>query len=127
MDFPIAFEIFIGLLVAGLGTIGLFQVGGKYLISYRIDDKAVQILFLGVVPVKRIVLKDIAEVKRLSPKEVYCDTFVLSSPEMFFAQRWGNRFWGEGVLISKKARLFKIILLTPDDVGNFVDKLNERM
>lgn len=126
MDFQVAFEIFMGLLVAGLGTIGLFQIGGRYLIKYRIDDKAVRILFFGVLSMKSVALKDIREVKRLSPKELYCDTFVLRSPEMFFAQRWGNRFWGEGVLISKKAGLFKNVLLTPDDVGTFVQTIQER-
>lgn len=120
-------EIVLGLLVAATGSVLLYQTAGRYLINYRLKENEVQIIVCGVLPVKRIPIDKIVDVQRLSAKEAWTRMLVWEGREAFCAQAWGNRVWGDALVIRKRARLFELVILTPDNADDFAEEIRRRM
>lgn len=96
-----------------------FQILGRYIFNYRITNDSLQFVVFGKVPYMYIKLANIAEIREVSFKEA---TF-----EKSMAWRCGNRLWGRGILIRRRKGIIKTILITPDNVDEFISKIRERM
>lgn len=95
----------------------MFQVISRYIYNYKISKNSIKIVLFGKIPLFRIPFSNIMEIRKISFKEA------LSNDEYFLALRFGNRMWGECVLIRKKKGLFKVILITPDKADEFISKV----
>ena len=97
-----------------LGFVLFVQYGLRHLLRYRVTPGTVDLVLLGAVPVARLPLAEIAEVREVSLGETM-------TPDL--AGRWSNRFFGpdgRAVLIVKKAGLMPRLVLTPDRPEAFV-------
>lgn len=121
-------DVFIVLIIIiGIGAILLLWTFVFPLIyDYRVTDSSVEILLFRFFPIRRVVIRDIAEVRLISWRET------ISSLPLYFAESWGNRLWHlwrqyPGVLIRKNKGLSKSLLLTPKDPQTFIHVVKERM
>lgn len=71
----------------------------------------------------RMNFEDIVEIKIVPLSEIW----PWVSIKMFFALRYGNRFWGKSVLVLRKGGVFRAVIISPDDADNFVKKAKEIM
>ena len=67
----------------------------------------------------RMPFTDIVEIRKMSFKES------LLANE-FSTLRFGNRIWGDIILIRKSKGLFKNIMITPDNSEMFINDVNQR-
>ncbi len=108
---------FIALVIAG----GLmFQLMARYLYNYRVTDDEIQIVLFGRIPLRRIPVRDIVEVRRVANTAIN----PISNPEVFYSERWGNRIWGNTVFIQKARGLSRRLLITPDDPDEFIRQVS---
>ena len=99
------------------------QVAGRYVLNYKVRETGVDVLVLGVIPVKRIPFKNVAEIREVSWRET-CRL----NEDSLFTLRIGNRLFGRGVLIRQKRWILrKIILMTPDKPDEFVREVLARL
>ena len=98
----------------------MFQAFGRYLYSYTISKDSIRVVLFGKIPLFRIPFSNIAEIRKISFKEALIDI------EYFSTLRFGNRIWGDGVLIRRKEGFFKIIVITPDNADEFISKIGLR-
>ncbi len=111
--------------VAGIFAVFfLWYLASPFSHDYRLTDSSIEIVLFRQIPVRRISMRDIAEVRVVSWKE----TTPFSQPlSMYFAERWGNRLWGPMVLIRKKKGLSRRLIITPKDPQAFIRLIEERM
>jgi hypothetical protein len=109
MNWPVILLVFIGLTVI---SAGLAQYGLRLLYNYRISDDCVQVVLFNLVPLRRVPFSNIAEIKKVTRGEV--------SWNPFSVELWGNRLFGQVVLIRKKRGLVRAMLITPDNADSFV-------
>jgi len=95
----------------------IFQFLGRYLYDYRISKTCIKIVLLAKIPLFRIPFSNIIEIRKISFKEG------LGNDDSYSALKFGNRIWGEGVLIRRKKGLFKKVLITPDKPDEFISKI----
>lgn len=120
-------EIVMALIVAAIGTAILCQAVGRYFINYTMNSDGIIIMLLGALPIKHILFRDIIDIQRLSLREAYIETAPWKGVDMYFAQAWGNRVWGDVVLLRKRAKLFSVVLISPDNAEEFVQEVRRRM
>lgn len=87
------------------------------MITYGLSPDGLQIRLLGI-RIIDVQFDDIAEVRRVSFRE--------SLPlnlEMFTAIRFGNRVWGDIVLVKRKRGFFRRYLISPDDADDFIETI----
>jgi hypothetical protein len=94
------------LLVRAMLSALLFQFAGRYVYNYRITNFGIEIVMFSRFPLKRIAFSNISEIKISS-----------SLKEMlpFKAVAFGNRIWGQPVLVHQKKGIFRTIFITPDN------------
>jgi len=91
--------------------------------NYRITDVGISIVFFGTIPVMRIYFTDIIQIKKLSYIELLPFNKKTNHGALS-ALKFGNRLWGETVLIRKyKGLFFKTIVITPDHADNFISEV----
>jgi hypothetical protein len=95
----------------------IFQAFARYFYNYKISKDSIRIVLLEKITLFRISFSNIIEIKKISFKEA------LSNDEYFWALKFGNRIWGEGVLIRRKKGFLKMILITPDRADEFISKV----
>jgi hypothetical protein len=106
----------VGLTVVGTVTIVLFQTCLRYVYSYDIKDDNVRIVLFRLVPLMTIRISNIREIKESPPMELWKPTFAL---------KFGNRLWGECVVICKKRGFIRRIVITPDNAREFVEDVKQ--
>jgi type IV secretory pathway VirB6-like protein len=105
-----------GLVIVGIATIVLLQLFLRYIYDYEIKGDQVRVLLFRVVPVMTIAISNIREIKECPPIELWKPTFVL---------KFGNRLWGDCVLIRKNRGLLRSVVITPDNAHEFVEHVKE--
>lgn len=115
--------LFIVFLLLVICTALLFQYGGRYVYNYKIRERSIEIKLFGKIPLKRILFNNIAEIRRTS----YRETSPFKIAEMFSTLRFGNRIWGEIVLVRQKKGFIKIVLITPDNADVFIHEVQQRL
>jgi hypothetical protein len=73
-------------------------------------------VLFSAIPVFRIPIAEVVQVTRPSPRGLWLNPW--------YAFRFGNRIWGETVLIKRKRGLIKSIVITPDDPERFIEQYN---
>ena len=106
-----------------ISTALLFQYAGRYAYNYKIREAGIEIALFGKIPMKRIHFNNIVEIRKTSFKE----TLPFKSAEMFSALRFGNRIWGEIVLVRQKEGITKIVLISPDNADGFIHEVQQRL
>jgi hypothetical protein len=101
----------------------LVQYMGLYLYNYKVRETCIEIALFGKVPLKRMKFNNITEIRKTSFKE----TLPWKSSEMYFALRFGNRVWGNMVLVRQKKALIKTILISPDNPDRFIHEVLQRL
>ena len=89
------------------------------LITYRFRDSDFQVAAFGLIPIKVITYKSVAEVREIN----FIDTFRLSAPPLAL----GNRLTNKCVLVRRSSGLFKNVIVTPDTPEQFVADLKKRI
>jgi len=97
----------------------LLLVPRRYLYNYRIANESIQIVIFKVIPVRRLLFNNISEIRKISRKEI--------SWNPFESEKWGNRLFGDIVLVRKKSGLIKSLLITPDDADAFIKEAQKHI
>lgn len=100
-------------------AIFVFQYLWRYIYNYRISERGIEILLFGIMPLMCMHFKDIVEIKIVPLSQIW----PWVSIRMFFTLRYGNRFWGQAVLVRRQHGIFRAVIITPDDAENFVEKV----
>lgn len=87
----------------------------KYIYNYRIKNNEIQIVLFNKIPLKRIHYKDIECIIKMDQQ--------YPSLNMIGAQAWGNRIWGDFVLIKRYKGILKQIIITPDKADDFIEEV----
>jgi hypothetical protein len=95
-----------------------FQSVGRYIISYKLAKASILVTVFGIVPVGSIPYRDIETMQEVK----FTDTL---KPNLL-TLRFGNRIFGNIVLIKKSRGILKTILITPDDPANFIEEVGKR-
>jgi hypothetical protein len=96
----------------------VYEIGMRYVLTYRFTDEDVRAVLFGVVPVSIQKYRFITEVRTTSFFE---GQFVL-------AWRHTNRLTGRGVMIFSKGNLLWLsVFYTPDDPEAFARELRRRV
>jgi hypothetical protein len=95
-----------------------FQSVGRYIISYKLAKASILVTVFGIVPVGSIPYRDIETMQEVK----FTDTL---KPNLL-TLRFGNRIFGNIVLIKKSRGILKTILITPDHPANFIEEVGKR-
>ena len=109
------------LLLVVLAGIGHFV--GPYILDYRVTPTAIEFLAFSVLPLGRIPVNELIEVREIGIRE----TGPWHGLRFFLALRLGNRWARRGVMLTKARGLFRVILVTPGDPGKFVEAVRSNM
>jgi hypothetical protein len=94
----------------------LSQMFLRYVYNYDVKGDRVRVVLFRLIPCMTIRITDIREIEERSPLELWKLTPVL---------KFGNRLWGDCVLIQKKRGLIRSIVITPDNAHEFVERIRE--
>ena len=95
----------------------IFYYIGRYIISYHIGERSFCIRLFHLLPVLMMHYDEIAEVRQISLAEALVTN-------TFLTLRWGNRFRGDIVMITRKRwKFYKYLFITPDDAPQFVHEI----
>lgn len=86
------------------------QLGGRFLINYRLSEEGLQLMIVRQIPVRLAALNRIVDVED-GPSGKW---------DYILAWRMGNRFFGPGVMVRTDRPFMTRILITPDDPEAFV-------
>jgi len=95
----------------------------RWIYNYRIRDGQVQVVLFNKVPIRRVDICDIDDIRVASKKYL----FFSSDPAELFAERWGNRMRGNVVVIKKSKGFTRAIMITPEDPEKFVSDIKRRI
>lgn len=101
-----------------LFAIVFFQYTARYVYNYVINDTGIVIVLFGKIPLKRMDFNNIAEIRKTSYKETF---------SMVSALRFGNRIWGDIVLVRQKKGIIKTVLITPDNADKFIFGVQQQL
>lgn len=108
------------LVIVLLGIVaGTFQFFGRYVINYQLNDASLTIVVFGFIKVMKIPYADIGDVREMTFKETLRPSLT--------TLRFGNRIFGNIILIERKAGLVRRVLITPDDPSDFISKIRARV
>jgi hypothetical protein len=107
------------LLLLLAGSAAVYQLYGRYFVTYRFTETAAVVSLFGLVPVLRIPYQSIREAYRVP----YRRTFTFG----FRSFRAGNRIFGDVVVITMKQGFIKEIFLTPDHASTFIREIASRL
>lgn len=115
------------LFLSGLVMLLLFAgnlYGARYIVRYELGQQMLRIKLFGLLPVRRIKMEDIIEVKVIS---AWTETLPFSKGfECAFlcAERWPSYvFKKNGVFIRNKAGISRYLILSPKDPEDFTSKI----
>lgn len=108
----------IAFLLLLLFAVMFFQYTGRYLYNYVIKDTGIVIALFGKIPLKHMNFNNIAEIRKTSYKETF---------SMVSALRFGNRIWGDIVLVRQKKGIIKTVLITPDNADKFILEVQHQL
>jgi hypothetical protein len=114
--------IFITFAFLVIGAVMLFQYTARYAYDYRLEESGISIVLFGKIRLMLIRFENIEEIRKTSYNEV----MPFKNNGMLFALRFGNKIWGDIVLISQKKGMNKIILVTPNNADQFIKNVVSR-
>jgi hypothetical protein len=88
--------------------------GLRLLYGYRVRDQAIEVVLFHVLPVYRLPLEDIEQIRKASWSELGVGGRTL---------RLGNRFARQSVLIQRRSGWIRRIVITPDDPDRFISEV----
>ena len=94
--------------------VGFLLLPLRYIYDYEIEGDRIAVKLFSAIPVMRIRINDILEIRGCSFRELLMPSFAL---------RLGNRVWGKGVVIRKKRGLFRTVIMTPDNPAGFIEEI----
>ena len=109
-------QLFTGLAVAVIVGGVLAQLLLRYVYGYDIRGGRIRFLLFGSIPLFGIPISEVREVRECSGKDLWKPGFAL---------RFGNRLWGDSVVIQKRSGLFRSVIITPDDTREFIKAVQE--
>lgn len=112
-DRTMRMNLLIALLGAALILVSVIY-GLRFVYSYRVENRAVEIMMFHTLPVYRVPVDDIDLIQKASWGELGIGGATL---------RLGNRLGGQCVLIRKRTGRFRRIVVTPDDADGFVSQV----
>jgi hypothetical protein len=99
------------------------QFVARYIITYRLADGMIQVLFFGIIPVFVMFISAIIAVRRVSALEIFSNPILL-----VFATKLGNRLWtNQPVLIRYRPWLNRYVIITPDNPDEFVAEVQKQL
>jgi hypothetical protein len=107
----------LGFLIAVLGfalVLVAVACGLHFIYGYRVTDRAVEVLLFHALPICRVPLHDIADIRTVHRNQLMFD---------LFAFRFGNRFARHLILIQKRRGWFRRIVITPPDLDEFIEQV----
>lgn len=105
------------LVIAALGAALIFVAvafGLQFLYGYRVKNRAIEVVLVHALPIYRLPIENIESIRKVSWKELGVGGTAL---------RLGNRFTGECVLIQTRNGWFRRIVITPNDVDEFINQV----
>ncbi len=108
---PLDFVLFVAVVLL------FYQFGLRYVLTYRLTDKAVQAVLFRVIPVSSTRYEDVEEIRHVSFWEA-----------LLYAHAWkasNKLLTGPIVLIHRRRHL--PVLITPDEADEFVHKVRHRV
>lgn len=106
-------ELLIAVLGAALILIAVIY-GLRFGYSYRVENRAVEIVLFHTLPVYRVPVDDIDRIQKASWGELGIGDVIL---------RLGNRLGGQCVLIQRRTGRFRRIVVTPNDADGFIGQV----
>jgi len=88
----------------------------RYGYNYDVEGDRVRVVLFRFIPVMTIKIANIREIEKRSAAELWKPT-----PSLKF----GNRLWGDTVLIQKKRGFIRSIVITSDNANEFVEHVKE--
>ena len=113
------------ILLALLGVVAvlvLYLYSFRYIVTYSLEDGALQIKLFGSITVRRIPIPEIDDVQILSWKDLVPFTSSFR-PDFLFAERWGGYTIGKGVGLSKHTGLIRTVIISPRDPEDFAERI----
>ncbi len=117
----IAQLLFCFLLVLALAYF-LAQYAWRWVIGYRITKSHFEILAFGF-PLFKTAVADILEVRKVPFREL----LPWKNRKSIGWCRFGNRLFGECILVVRRKGLLQGFLITPDNPQDFLQTLNQRL
>lgn len=102
----------IGCLAASIGSVLLYQVFARTIISYHIGTHGLEVKVFGLIRVIRLPFRRVKSIELIG--------FRTALIQDFTTLRFGNRIWGQLVRVKTRAGLYRAIIITPDNAEKFV-------
>jgi hypothetical protein len=118
------FSIGFVFLIAVTGV--LFQHFARYLYSYSLSERSVDVRLVGLLALWRIPYSDIQDVREVKVGEIF-EGETEFSPQNLRLLRLGNRIIGRTVIIRLKRGLARAVALTPDNPQEFVEAIRRNI
>ena len=101
----------------------LYQFALQSIIRYKLTSASIAVRICGLIPVCRIKLEDVIEVRKIR----LADWFKLGFREWINCVNLTNRLFGHHVLITRNGGFFtaRNVIITPDDPDGFIDQVNQ--
>ena len=109
-------QVLVAITIAALVAGALAQLFLRYVYGYDIKGGHIRFLLFRSVPLFGIRISEIREIRE-------CSGGGLWKPSL--ALRFGNRLWGDCVVIQKKSGLFRSVIITPDNPEEFIKSVQE--
>ena len=110
--------VYIVLIFLVLPAFGFYLYFMSIIYHHEVTQDAIRIRFLGFMTLRKVGLSEIESIEVV-------DTLKLRDPTIFFyAEKWPGKFGKEGVLIKKKSGLSRVLLISPENPGEFVEHVN---
>jgi len=93
------------------------QFGLRFVITYKIKSRAIEVFVFQFILLKRIPFDNIAEIETVSFRDMLFRFVTIRPP---FTTRLGNRAFGEGVLITQKSGVIRRCIISPDHPDEFI-------
>jgi hypothetical protein len=101
--------------MAAVGIVVFWSlVGLRFLYDYRIRDGRIDILLFRRLPIYRVPIAEIASIAKTRWRQLRIDGGVL---------RFGNRLFGDCVLIAKRKGQFRRLVIPPADADAFITQV----
>ena len=108
-----------------IATILFFQFFLRFVYNFKVTNIGIVFTLFYILPIWIIPFNNIIEIKKVSIKDI------LKSNDwrVLFSLGFGDRIWGDILMIKKKKGIFKIVLMVignADDLINAVNKLQDK-
>ncbi|HUB66464.1 MAG TPA: hypothetical protein VL981_03145 [Candidatus Methylacidiphilales bacterium] len=112
----------LAILIASTFAFTIWQYGLRLFYGYRITKSAIEIRALGILTIKKFRLDDILEIWLAT----FMDLVPFCNPKALGVFRWGNRLFGDILILRLKHHMFNYVSLTPDNTEQFLKEITDK-